>query len=101
MMLTRRRPYGYMNTGFPPPSQAPLYKHPLHYPFEIKNEILRFKKYRSGGKEISFLFYMFFFHISTNNTKKIICLKSKTCHYCQSLIQTGSIDRSEIPVKIT
>ena len=21
----------------------------------------------------------------------IICLKSKTCHYCQSLVQTGSI----------
>ena len=32
-----------------------------------------------------------FFQLSTNNTKKIICLKSKASHYCQSLVQTGPI----------
>ena len=55
--------------------------------FLIKNEILGFKKDRSRSKEISFLFHMFFFQLSTNNKKKIICLKSKTCHYCQLLVQ--------------
>ena len=28
---------------------------------------------------------------NNNNTKKAISLKSKTCHYCQSVVQTGSI----------
>ena len=44
---------------------------------------------RSRSKEISFLFHMFFFQPSTNNTKKIICLKSKTCYNCQPLVRTG------------
>ena len=60
-------------------------------PFSIKNEILGFKKDRSRSKEISFFFHMIFFQLSTSNTKKIICLKSRTCHCCQSLVQTGSI----------
>ena len=60
-------------------------------PFPTKNEVLGFKKDSSRIKEISFLFHMFFFQLSTNNTKKIICLKSRTCHECQSLVQTGFI----------
>ena len=59
--------------------------------FPIRNEILGFKEDRSRSKEISVLFHMFFFQLSTNNRKKKICLKSKTCHYCQSLVQIGSI----------
>ena len=44
----------------------------------------------------------FFFQISTNNTKKVICLKSKTSHYCQSLLQTGSIPpKTEVPLSWT
>ena len=60
-------------------------------PLPTKNQILGFKKDRSRIKEMSFLFYMFFFQLSSNNTKKLICLKSKTRHYCQWLVQTGSI----------
>ena len=48
----------------------------------MKNKILGFRKDRSRSKEISF-----FQQVPTKN----MCLKGKTCHYCQSLAQTGSI----------
>ena len=59
-------------------------------PLPTKNQILGFKKDRSRIKEIFPLPYVVF-QLSSNNTKKLICLKSKTRHYCQSLVQTGSI----------
>ena len=67
-----------------PSCVAPRSAQTLLPPFPIKNEILGFKKDRSRSKAISFLFiYIYIFQSSTNNTKKIICLNSKTCHYCQ------------------
>ena len=41
------------------------------YPLPIENEISGFKKDRSRSKEISFPFHMFFFQLSTNNTKRV------------------------------
>ena len=42
---------------------------------------------------------MLFIQLSTNNTKKIICLKSKTYHYCQLLVKTGSIPSNPLSWK--
>ena len=44
------------NTPSPPPNK--------------KRNFIGFKKDRSGSKEISFLFHVLFFQLSTNNTKK-------------------------------
>ena len=49
----------------------------------MKNKILGFRKDKSRSKEISFFQQV--------PTKNIMCLKGKTCHYCQSLAETGSI----------
>ena len=71
----------------PPPPSTHTHTHASQF-----YEILGIKKggsKRSRSKEISFLFHMFFFQPSTNNTKKIICLKSKTCYNCQSLVRTS------------
>ena len=70
---------------YPPPSRFVtfVHKNPLalshaqhkHLPsYPIKNKILGFRKDWSRSKEIPFLFHMIFFQLSTNNTKKIICL---------------------------
>ena len=58
-------------------------------PFPSK-KIFDLKRIRVEAKK-SFPLSGVFFQLNTNNRKKITCLKSKTCHYCQSLVQTGSI----------
>ena len=61
--------------------------------FPIKNEVSKMNLKRVGVEIKKSLspFIWFFFQLSTNNTKRIIYLKSKTCHYCHSLVETGSI----------
>ena len=68
--------------------------------FPIKNEVLKMNLKRVGVeiKKSLFPFIWFFFQLSTNNTKRIISLKSKTCHYCHPLVQTGSIPSTKVPL---
>ena len=60
-------------------------------PSQYKTKFLDLKRIGVEVKKSLSSFICFFFQLSTNNTKKVRCLKSKTCHYCHSLDQTGSI----------
>ena len=59
----------------------------------ISQQKTKFEDLKRIGVEVkkSLSSFNCFFQQSINHTKMIICLKSKTCHYCQSLVQTGSI----------
>ena len=59
----------------------------------ISQQKTKFEDLKTIGVEVkkSLSSFNCFFQQSINHTKMIVCLKSKTCHYCQSLVQTGSI----------
>ena len=60
----------------------------------LPNKKMKFYDLKRIGVEVKkspSSFICFNFQLSTNSTKKKICLKIKTCHYCQSLVQTSSM----------
>ena len=97
-IITSRQNCLFMTKLLPPPSPTIAFvygnpfalrhaqhKHPV--PFPTKTKFYDLKRTEVEAKKSFSSFICFFF----KHKKDIICLKSKICHYSQSLVQTGSI----------